>query len=255
MNLIVLCAGYATRLYPLTKDHPKPLLPIDGRPIIEYILEKFLGKDHFKNIYIITNQKFYSAFQDWSKQYDCSIPIEVVNDHTTSDDDKLGAIGDMAYIIKEKNITGETVVIAGDNLFDFSLDLFFKNARDQGVHAGIAAFDVQDRELAKKYGIVKINDAHRVVSFIEKPADPPSTFASLGVYFFSAEGVSLIAKYLAGGGNPDQPGNYIKWLTDHYSVFGAVFLGTWFDIGDIDSYEKANMCFKKLHKQTRKENE
>ncbi|MBN1493286.1 MAG: nucleotidyltransferase family protein [Candidatus Omnitrophica bacterium] len=243
MNLILLCAGYATRLYPLTKDKPKPLLPVNGKPIIEYSLEKIAKYQEIQNVYIITNNRFYGLFCEWQKAYAYQHPIEVINDGTESDDDKLGAIGDLAYVIDKKNIESETLVIAGDNLFDFDLDDFFKLYRDKNALAVIGAFDVEDRELAKQYGILDIDENNKIVSFVEKPRDPPSTFASLALYLFSKEGIHLVNDYIDRGLNKDQPGHYIRWLSENKTIYAVVCRGHWFDIGDFDSYEKANKFY------------
>jgi glucose-1-phosphate thymidylyltransferase len=243
MNLILLCAGYATRLYPLTKDKPKPLLPINGKPMIEYIIDKVAAYDFIKNAYIITNNKFYGAFCTWQASYSSRVKIEVINDGTESDEDKLGAIGDLAYVIDKTKIEGETFVIAGDNLFDFELDGFFKLFREKKTLAVIGAFDVGDRELAKQFGILGIDRDNKIISFIEKPKDPPSTFASLAMYLFSKEGLHLVNDYIDRGLNKDQPGHYIRWLAETKTIHAVVCRGHWFDIGNFESYEKANKYY------------
>lgn len=243
MNLILLCAGYATRLYPLTQDKPKPLLPVSGKPIIEYTLEKISKYSEIDNVYIITNNKFYQHFCKWQESYKGSQRVEVINDGTESDDDKLGAIGDLAYVMDKKDIQNETLVIAGDNLFDFDLDEFFELYRAKNAVAVIGAFDVADKELAKQYGILDIDEDNKIVSFVEKPEDPPSTYASLALYMFSEEGVHLVNDYIDRGLNKDQPGHYIRWLAENKTVYALVFRGHWFDVGDFESYEKANKFY------------
>ncbi|MFC1809310.1 nucleotidyltransferase family protein [Candidatus Omnitrophota bacterium] len=243
MNVILLCAGYATRLYPLTEDKPKPLLPVNEKPIIEYILEKIEHYDEISNVYIITNNKFYGAFCEWKDSYSSKKNIEVINDGTESDEDKLGAIGDLAFVIDKKRIHEKTLIIAGDNLFDFNLDQFFSLFNEKNALGVIGAFDVKDKELAKQYGILDIDEEGRIVSFVEKPKDPPSTFASLALYLFSKEGIGLVNDYIDRGLNKDQPGHYIRWLSENKVVHGVVCNGHWFDIGDFESYEKANAFY------------
>ena len=245
MNVILLCAGYATRLYPLTEHRPKPLLPVAGKPIIEYIMKACCDAVTVDGFYIVTNDKFADTFEEWKKDCSGTVPIHVINDGTTSDTNKLGAIGDMAFAIEQGRLSGATLVVAGDNLFDFPLQPFFAFTQQCPGEVVVGGYDVGDRELAKRYGILAVDDKGHVTSFVEKPADPPSTFASLGLYYFSEHGRALISEYLAGGGNKDQPGHYIKWLSENYTAYAYVFRGHWFDIGDMQSYEKAQEFYHK----------
>lgn len=244
MEVIVLCAGYATRLYPLTENCPKPLLPLADKPILDYILEKVVKFKEVSRIHIITNNKFASHFEEWKKKSKLPKPLFVINDGTTSDADKLGAIGDLAFTIQQQKIRTETLVIAGDNLFDFELDGFLKFAKTCGSVALVGACDVGDRELAKKYGILALAKDGKVTSFVEKPKDPPSTFASMAIYYFTPKSVALIDDYLKAGLNKDQPGHYIRWLAETQGIHGYVFKGHWFDIGDIHSYQHADQFYR-----------
>ncbi len=245
MKGIILCAGYATRLYPLTKDKPKPLLPVAGRPIIEFLIEDLEKIDGLEEVYIVTNDKFASTFEDWAKNCDTKIDFKVINDMTTDNDNRLGAIGDILYVVKKENLDDDTIIIAGDNIFDLSLPDFVSYSQSVAPAATIAAYDVKDVELAKKYGLLVLNDDKKVIEFQEKPKEPKTTLASLGLYYYPKQVVQLLQKYVDEGNNTDQPGNFVAWLHKESAVYGYAFDGSWFDIGDFKSLEKANEFFSK----------
>lgn len=244
MKVIILCAGYATRLYPLTKDKPKPLLTVAEKPIVEYLLEEIKDVKEIDHVYFVTNDRFSSHFQEWQQSYQYHKPITIVNDKTTSNDDRLGAIGDMLFTIEGMSIDDDLLVIAGDNIFDINMNEFLAFANQNKPYASMAAFDIKDKELAKQYGIVAIDEASQVVNFLEKPDNPPSTLASLALYFFPQSSLPKFKEYIDAGNNPDQPGKYIAWLSKNDKVYCFSFAGTWFDIGDFDSLEKANEFYK-----------
>lgn len=246
MKIILLCAGYATRLYPLTENTPKPLLPVGGRPMLEWILDRVKLIDGVEAAYVITNHKFAGHFADWSKKVKYPWPIEAIDDQTTSNENRLGAIGDLAYALKQKKIGNEDIlVIAGDNLFTFDLVEFIKTAKANRPHGAIAVYDVKDKELAKQYGLVRTDAKGKVLEFLEKPQNPPTTLASCGLYWLPAETRLLLDRYIDGGHNPDQPGHYMKWLAETAGLYAVPLKGEWLDIGDRASYDKANARFQK----------
>ncbi|MBU1862296.1 MAG: nucleotidyltransferase family protein [Candidatus Omnitrophica bacterium] len=248
MKVVVLCAGYATRLYPLTKDRPKPLLHVADRPIIEYILIESKKLREVDSIYIVTNSKFTHVFEKWKKNFSFAIPIEIINDQTVSNDDRLGAIGDLHYAIAEKHIDDDVLVVAGDNLFDLNINNFFSFAETKKPYVTIAAFDIKDTERAKRYGLVELNDEQQVINFREKPQLPSTTLVSLGLYYFPQNTLPLLKKYMSEGNNLDQPGHYITWLANTYKVFAYTFDGSWFDIGDFESLQQADTFYRNKKK-------
>lgn len=249
MNAILLCAGYATRLYPLTKNQPKPLLPVAGRPILEWILEQVKPLPGLKEVFVVTNHRFAAHFEAWACGLAYPWPIVVVDDQTVDNDHRLGAIGDLAYVLKEKKIGREDLlVLAGDNLFDFDLRRFLKYARRKEPHPSLVVYNVGDYHLAKRYGIVRLTEEGRLLEFLEKPSDPPTTLASCGIYWLPAETRLLLDRYLADGHNADQPGHYMRWLVAHDSLFACPLEGRWLDIGDHASYEKANALLQGISK-------
>ena len=242
MDAIILAAGYATRLYPLTENTPKPLLNVAGKPIIEHIIKKLDEIDSVDKIYIITNDKSEHQFTKWLHSFYAEKPIEIINDGTKSNEDRLGALGDIHHAINSKNLDNDIIVIAGDNLFELSLmDVanFFKKRKSNVI----VLHDVKDFELAKQYGIVEVNN-NIIVNFEEKPISPKSTLASTGIYLFPKKTISLIKKYIAQGNNPDKTGSFIEWLYKREKVYSYVTEKKWYDIGSIEQLERANKYYK-----------
>lgn len=243
MEAIILAAGYATRLSPLTDKLPKSLLNVAGKPIIEHIIRKLEEIELLDKTYIITNDKFEQYFRKWLSSFEAKKPIEIINDGTRSNEDRLGALGDIHFAIESKNLSNDIMVVAGDNLFELSLaDVanFFKKRKTNVI----VLYDVKDFELAKLYGIVEVDTNNIVVNFEEKPISPKSTLASTGIYLFPKKTIELIKKYIAQGNNPDKTGNFIEWLHKRDSVNSYVTDKKWYDIGSIEQLEKANRYYK-----------
>ena len=250
MNVLILAAGYATRLYPLTEKKAKPLLEVAGKPMIEWVLDNLAPIPDLGTIYIVTNDKFANDFQAWADQYAKTQPkltLKIVNDGSRSDADKLGAIGDIRLVIDREELTGEPlIVVAGDNLFSESLGEFAAQA--QGSVATLATFDVGDLESIKKYASIKTDAEGVITHFEEKPEKPESTLAGIALYYFSAETLELFTTYIVAGNNPDQPGRFIQWLYSRRPVKTYQIKGTWYDIGSKETLEEANKIFAKFAK-------
>ncbi|MFC1667313.1 nucleotidyltransferase family protein [Candidatus Omnitrophota bacterium] len=245
MKTLLLAAGYATRLYPLTLNKPKPLLPIAGKPVIEFILDIIEPLKDVDGIYIVTNRKFSKNFEEWSAKFSSSKEIVVVNDGTTSNEDRLGATGDIEFVIREKKLKDDLLVLAGDNIFKKDLTDFINFSVSKRPSITIGLYDVKDLGLAKKYGIVSLDENKRIVEFKEKPSNPTSTLAAKCLYFFPKEKLGIVGEYLDTDAAKDAPGYFLEWLSKKESVFGYAFKDEkWFDIGDKKSYEEANREFK-----------
>ncbi len=241
LKVIILCAGYATRLYPLTENLPKPLLPVGNKPILEWILERVEKVQGVEVVYLVSNQKFAGHFESWAAKVKYPWPVKVVNDHTTSNENRLGAIGDLAYVIKTEKVDPcDLLVIAGDNFFDFDLASFVDFGKKKRPHGIIAVYDVGDKELAKRYGLVRTDAGGKILEFQEKPPQPTTTLASSGIYWLPKETWSLLDRYITSGHNTDQPGHYMRWLAETAGLFAFSLKGKWLDIGDLASYQKAN---------------
>ncbi len=249
MKALILAAGYATRLYPLTLNRPKPLLEVAGKPMMEYVVERIekINKetDIVDEILVVTNQKFSGHFRKWAEGFKTELKVTILNDGTLSDDDKLGAIGDIDFTAKQVNLSDGLLVVAGDNLFDFGLYDFVKFARKKEDGSGVGLYKIEDRELVKKYSVVTLDDENRVIDFEEKPENPQTSLIAICLYYFPHNHLKLIDKYLKEGNSPDAPGHYIGWLQKEKKVYGYAFEGTWYDIGDIRSYEQADREWKR----------
>lgn len=244
MKVIILAGGYAKRLWPLTKNKPKQLLSVGGRPMIEYIMEKIETQEEIDKIIISTNKKFEKSFKKWMIEYKSTKDISLVIEPTLSQENKLGSVGALGYLIEEKNIDKELMVIGGDNLFEFDLkDLInYYRKKDGDI---VALYDLKSIQKARNYGVAKIDKEMRIIDFVEKPENPPSTLVSTACYILSPEGVRSILTYLDKGENPDAIGFFIKWLIKRERVFGFVFSGRWFDIGSLESLKEADLIYTK----------
>jgi glucose-1-phosphate thymidylyltransferase len=222
MKALILAAGYATRLRPLTDSIPKQLLPVGGRPIVDWILDR-VEETSAEEVHLVTNARFAEDFELWAKDKD----VHIHSDGTTSNEDRLGAIGDIRFV----GLDDDLLVIAGDNLFDYSLADYEQYWRERDGSC-VAVLDVKDPELAKKYGIVDVDENDRVTNFVEKPEHPPTTLCATATYLYKRDHARLVATYLDEGNPPDQPGNFVAWLHRREPVYAYRFEGGWYDIGD-----------------------
>jgi len=248
MKVIVLAAGYATRLYPLTLTQPKPLLPVAGRPMIEYVLDNLTPIGGIDRIYVVTNAKFASHFQKWSDQYRANrakLNFTIVNDGSTDDSNKLGAIGDIYHVLKTQDVDDDLIVVAGDNLFSEKLGGFGKVCREKNAPV-LALYDVGNLEEIKKYNSITLDGDGRITFFEEKPKNPTSTLTGIALYFYPRNTLPFIRQYVAEGNNPDQPGRLVQWLYPRTPVYTWRVPGLWFDIGSKETLEEANQIFAKL---------
>ncbi|MGD0714862.1 MAG: nucleotidyltransferase family protein [Gaiellaceae bacterium] len=227
MKAIILAAGYATRLRPLTDAIPKQLLPVGGRPMVDWILDK-IREAGIAEVHLATNGRFAPEFRRWAAGKD----VHVHDDGTTTNETRLGAIGNIRFVCEEAQLDDDLLVIAGDNLFDFSLADYIEFWRARDGASAVAVYDVGDRELARKYGVVDVDADGRIVGFVEKPEDPASTLIATATYLYARAHVRLVAAYLDEGNPPDQPGNLIAWLHRREPVYAYRFAGGWYDIGD-----------------------
>ncbi len=246
MEALILGAGYATRLYPLTRHRPKPLLPVGGVPILERICRQLEGLPGLGNIHVVTNHTFADAYETWYRDYSRrrSAPptLTIHDDGTKTPETRLGAIGDLQFVIDRARIDDDLLVVAGDNLIDAGLDGFVTFARTRGASVGLK--DFRDPDKVRLYGVVETDPSGRVIGFEEKPALPRSTQVGVGLYYFPKSTLPLVARYLGQGHSKDAPGYYLQWLHRETPVYGYVLDGEWFDIGDLDSYHRADERMK-----------
>ncbi len=230
MKAIILAGGYATRLQPLTDDLSKCLLPIGGRPMVDWILERIRDVEEVDDVHVVTNSRFAQDFEQWALSKE---GVTVHDDGTSTNEDRLGAIGDVAFTLDRAEIADEDViVIAGDNLFEYDLQGYVDFWRGKGTASAVAIRDVGDLRLASQYGVVELDDDDRVIAFEEKPADPSTTLCATATYIYHREHLPLVTQYLAEGNAPDQSGSFFEWLRSREPVYGYGFTGSWLDIGD-----------------------
>lgn len=230
-----MAGGYATRLMPLTEKRAKPLLPVVGKPIIDYIIEKI----PYDGIIVSTNEKFRREFEIWESKVDKNIDLFI--EKTRKEEEKLGTVGAINYLIKKKKIDEDLFVIAGDNIFEFDFNDFIKSYKDNPL---IALYDIKDKNKVKgKYGIA-ILEKNKVRRFQEKPENPRSTLVSVGCYIYPKDILPLFSEFLKKTEKKkDAPGYFNEWLCKRKEMDCFIFHGNWYDIGDRESYIKANMDY------------
>ncbi len=247
MDCIVLCAGYATRLRPLTLNMPKPLLEVGDKPILEHILDRIAQTD-VSRVFVVSNARFADHFTQWAADVSFEgLELDVVNDGTSSNEDRLGSLGDVRFVSQQRDLNDDFLIINGDNLFTLSLVPLLSAFKARGNM--LALYDVGTPEVASLYGIPTLTDDMRVVGFVEKPERPSSALASIGIYAYRAECHKLLGDYLAEGRSPDKTGEFVEWLHTQTAVFGYAYGGeddVWFDIGTIEQLEEARECWQKL---------
>ena len=244
MKGLILGAGYATRLGALTHNRPKPLLPIADRPILDYLLDHIEQESDISEVIIVTNARFAAHFQAWQTTQKRSLSLQILDDGTTSDENKLGAIGDIRFTIQKLHIDDDLFVIAGDNLFDFDLRPFFAACTQRGSIVGV--YDVKDITLMPQYSEVQMDHDGRILRFVEKPKNPTTTFMAIALYAYRREHLPLLEDYARAGGNMDSPGYFPAWLSQRVAVYGHVFHGRWYDIGHIGQYREADAAWRSM---------
>jgi glucose-1-phosphate thymidylyltransferase len=245
MNVLILAAGYATRLYPLTLKRAKPLLDVAGKPMIAWVTDNLRHVRGIETVYIVTNARFASDFEAWAKTYqraNSQFRFKIINDGSTADENKLGAIGDINLVLSREQINGtDLLIVAGDNLFSEPLSGFVEEAR--GNDAAVAVYDVRDLNQIKKYSGIEVDENGFLTHFEEKPPKPTNTLTAIALYYYSPSVLSLLTTYLAAGNNPDQPGRFIQWLYTRKPVKTVRISGKWFDVGSKETLEEANRIF------------
>lgn len=244
MKALILAAGYGTRLYSLVKNTPKALLEINKRPLIDYILDRIKDINGLDELVLVTNDKFYSAFQKWANQQKAfSHGIRIVNDGTKTPEDRLGSIGDIEFALKEAQINEDVLVIGGDNLFDYNITEYIEFAKIKSPSVSIGLYDVGDLKEATKFGVVGLDDNAKIISFEEKPEEPQSTLVAMCFYYLPKNSLGLINDYLVESKKSDTTGDYIRWLYQKSDVYGFKFTGKWYDIGSVEAYKEAQEKF------------
>lgn len=235
VTAMLLGAGYGTRLYPLTKDKPKALLPLGDGVLLDAIFRSLDTVPGLTKRILVSNHTFVEQFRDWQRTR--SAPVQILDDGTTSPETRLGAIHDLELARTQGRAEGDLLVLGTDNLFHWPLAQFVERARRFHPHPSVALWQAPSPESATQFGVVERDATSRITMFVEKSPTPPSTFVALCVYYFPEPMLGKIAEFLAQGGNADAPGYFVQWLAQTGSVYGIHMPGAWYDIGTPASYQ------------------
>lgn len=243
MKVVLLAAGFATRMYPLTRDFPKPLLDVGGKPILTHILERVRRLRGLREVSVVTNGRFVDRFREWAAEVECEVPIRVVDDGAMENDTRLGALKDLmlaydAMTDAESNRPEGLIVLAGDNLIDFDLEPLREEAEREDA-ALLVVRRIEGVVPSAKHGEVTLAEDGSIARFREKPVDPESPITATAIYCFPPRSVEQLRSYLNGGGSADAPGHFLEWLVPRERVLARMIPGRWFDIGDLQSLEVA----------------
>lgn len=234
MKCIILAAGYATRLYPLTENFPKPLLEVQGKAILDWLIEDIDMSKEVDEYIVISNHKFYEHFASWAKDRK---NITVVDDGTSTNETRLGAVCDIQFAIEKLNLDDDMLVIAGDNLLDFSLCKFIEYAKKKNTSCIMRYYEPEFKKLLK-CGVVTIDENDKILNMTEKSPEPATHWCCPPFYYYTKEDARLVKKGIEAGCGTDAPGSYIAWLSGVTPVHAFEMPGKRYDIGNLESYEK-----------------
>ena len=241
MKCLILAAGYATRLYPLTENFPKPLLDVGGKTILDWLVDDIHTAGVVDEFVVISNHKFAHHFDKWAATK--SMKVTVVDDGTDSNETRLGAVKDIQFAIDKLGIDDDMLVIAGDNVLSFSLTKFLAYAKEKGTSCIMRYYEPEEKKLTK-CGVVEIDENDRIVSMEEKPAQPKSHWCCPPFYYYTRQDAKLVAKGIEAGCGTDAPGSYIAWLCTQTAVSAMEMPGKRFDVGNLESYNKIKEEYK-----------
>ena len=241
MKCLILAAGYATRLYPLTENFPKPLLDVGGKTILDWLVDDIAATGLCDGFVVISNHKFAHHFEKWADTK--SVPVKVIDDGTETNETRLGAVRDVELAISELSLREELLVIAGDNLLSFSLRGFIEYAQAKGASAIMRYFE-PDRARLLKCGVVTVDGDDRVTKMTEKSPTPETNWCCPPFYYYSPRAVGLVSEAIADGCGVDAPGSFIAWLAAREPVYAMEMPGERFDVGNLEGYEKIKREYK-----------
>lgn len=244
MKCIILCAGYATRLQKYIENTPKALITIDNKPIINYLIEEVEKIEEINQVYIVSNAIYYDQFLQWQKNIKSTKPIKIINNGTSKNEERLGAIGDIKYAIDHEKIEDDIMIMASDNFFDFDLremvELFH-----QKEGAIICTKQIEDKELLRRLAVVTVNDEGKVTKLIEKPQEPEGDRGVYTTYVYRKEVIQLLNQYIKEGNNSDAPGYFVQWLYKIYPVYSYDIKGDCYDIGNYETLSQVREKYSK----------
>lgn len=245
MKCLILAAGYATRLYPLTENFPKPLLKVGKKTILDWLIEDIDTCGLVDEYVVISNHKFAHHFDDWAKAH--TLPITVVDDGTSSNETRLGAVCDIQFAIDQRNLLDDILIIAGDNVLDFSLTSFIRYAVEKGTSCSMRYYEADFKKIQKSAASV-IDADERLISLEEKPREPKSNWCTPPFYFYRREDAARIREAISDGCGIDAPGSLLSWMCRHSIVHSMEMPGSRYDIGNLESYQKVQETYKGITK-------
>jgi len=245
MKCLILAAGYATRLYPLTENYPKPLLKVQDKAILDWLIDDIDDAGLVDEYVVISNHKFAHHFVDWAKTK--TQKITVVDDGTESNETRLGAVKDIQFAIEKLGLDDDMMVIAGDNLLDFSLTHFAAYAKQKNASCIMRYFEPEHKKLIKS-GVVTVDETDRITNMTEKSPNPATNWCCPPFYYYTKADAKLVAQGIEAGCGTDAPGSYIAWLCTQTSVYAMEMPGSRYDIGNLESYEAVQRTYKGVTK-------
>ncbi len=247
MDCIILAAGYATRLYPLTKNMPKPLLKVGDKTILDWLIDDISKSERVDRYIVVTNHKFATHFEKWAKEKESPVPVVVLDDKTETNETRLGAVADMLLAVKELDVTGDTMVIAGDNVLDFSLCRFVEYFDERQASCIMRYFE-EDTKRCQSSGIAEVDEQDKIISMEEKPANPKSNWVTPPFYLYTGEDIAMLEQALQDGCGKDAPGSFPAYLCKKTSVYAMEMPGKRYDIGNLASYEAVQKSYQGIVK-------
>ena len=241
MKCLILAAGYATRLYPLTENFPKPLLPVQDKPILDWLIDDMDTLGEIDEYVVISNHKFAHHFDAWAKTK--TQKVTVVDDGTSSNETRLGAVKDIQYAIDKLSLDDDMLVIAGDNLLDFSLTKFIQYAKAKNTSCIMRFYEPSEKKLVK-CGVVTIDENDKILEMTEKSPTPATHWCCPPFYYYTRQDAKLVQKGIDSGCGVDAPGSYIAWLCKQTTVHAMEMPGKRYDIGNLESYENVQKEYK-----------
>jgi glucose-1-phosphate thymidylyltransferase len=248
MIAVLLCAGFATRLYPLTRDFPKPLLPVAGRPVIDHLMDQIVGLPGIESIHIVTNARFYEHFNRWRRNWQAclalrDITLKIYNDGATANENRLGACADLQLVFRQGGRAGAYLVSAGDNIYLFRIaDLWRRFLRKQR-HC-IVALAEKDPETLKNTGVPVFGESDRVLGLLEKPDNPSPGWFCPPLYFLRPSAREVLEEFLGAAVQVDAPGHFIDYLCRREPVTAIKLKEKRLDIGSMESYHRSDRILR-----------
>lgn len=247
MKALILAAGYGTRLYPLTRDRPKPLLPVGGRPLLDPLAENLDRVEGVEEILLVVNGRFEQELRSWAERARGAVgtPLTVLSNGTREPEERLGAVGDMAFVVDRAAPDDDLLVVAGDNLFEFEIDDMVRAAaRRPSADAVVAVERRESTAGLERSGVAVVDDDGWIRRFVEKPRRPPGRTAAAPLHLYGRETLPLFGQYVEAGGETDAPGHFLEWLVPRRDVWAWTMPAPRHDIGTRESYRETRKHFE-----------